>query len=222
MTRAAAAFAGAQRRGGAPAPVFHSGHALVHRDPMRRAESAIHRALDEAMLQSQKRRSRELDRRERELDELIAGQRVRTLYQPILDLRSLDVLGHEVFSHAASDGSFSDAETLFGLAERSGRILEFERLCRGLALASASRHLPAGRKLFLNAHLPQPRLVVIGAVLTGSSDLQRRLVQARRGVAALAPLQGLLHRQRPLALAIDDAVAARAARRRHRLHKFIL
>ncbi len=150
VARAAAAFAGSQRRGGVPAPVFHSGHALVHRDPMRRAESAIHRALDEAMLQSQKRRSRELDRRERELDELIAGQRVRTLYQPILDLRSLDVLGHEVFSHAAGDGSFSDAETLFGLAERSGRILEFERLCRGLALASASRHLPAGRKLFLN------------------------------------------------------------------------
>jgi EAL domain-containing protein (putative c-di-GMP-specific phosphodiesterase class I) len=117
---------------------------------MRRAESAIHRALDEAMLQSQTRRTREHDRRERELDELIAGKRVRTLYQPILELRDLSVLGHEVFSHAPGDGALADAETLFGLAERSGRILEFERLCRGLALASASRHLPPGGKLFLN------------------------------------------------------------------------
>ncbi len=149
-SRLTIAFPATLRKSPVPSPIFHSGHAVVHRDPMRRAESAIHRALDEAMLLSQRHRSREHDRRERVLDELLAGRRVRTLYQPILDLGDLSVLGHEVFSHAPHEGALYDAETLFGLAKRSGRRLEFERLCRSLALGSAARHLPPHAKLFLN------------------------------------------------------------------------
>ncbi len=155
------------RRGPVSPPVIHSGHAVVHRDPMRRAESAIHRALDEAMLLGQRRRTRELDRRERELEELIADRRVRTLYQPILRLDDLSVAGHEVFSQALMGDGTADAAALFGLAERSGRILEFERLCRGQALGSARRHLPAGGKLFLNtsaAALSDPELLGGGLV----------------------------------------------------------
>lgn len=165
--RLAVSFPAARRRTLPVPPAFHSGHALVHRDPMRRAESAIHRALDEAMLLSLRRRSREQDRREHELDELIAAGRVLTLYQPILHLGDLRVLGHEVFSHAPADGHLGDAETLFALAERSGRILEFERLCRGRALASARRHLPPGGKLFLNTSataLHDPELLDGGLV----------------------------------------------------------
>ncbi len=150
VARLESSFPTRLREAAGQAAAFHSGHAVMHRDPMRRAESAIHRALDEAMLMSLRRRARDLDRRERELDELIASRRVRTLYQPILDLVDLSVLGHEVFSRGPVDGAFGDAEALFALAERSGRILEFERLCRQHAFASALRHLPAGGKLFLN------------------------------------------------------------------------
>lgn len=134
-----------------PAPLgFHSGHALMYRDPLLRAESAVHRALDEALFMSLRRRSREADRRERALDELIHSRQVITLYQPILDLAELRVLGHEVFSRGAAGGPFEDAEALFALAERSGRLMEFERLCRSLALGSARRHLAAEHKLFMN------------------------------------------------------------------------
>lgn len=161
------AFPRRLREAGGHSAAFHSGHAVMHRDPMRRAESAIHRALDEAMLMSLRRRARDLDRRERELDELIASRRVRTLYQPILDLQSLAVLGHEVFSRGPLDGAFGDGEALFALAERSGRILEFERLCRQQAFGSALRHLPAGGKLFLNTSasgLRDPELLDGGLV----------------------------------------------------------
>src|SRR5437773_3287281 len=134
-----------------PAPlVFHIGHALMYRDPMLRAERSIHKALDEAMFMSFRQRTREEDRRAQGLDELIGAQQVVTLYQPILDLRTMAVLGHEVFSRGPAGGPFEEAELMFALAQRTGRLVELERLCRSRALGSALRHLKPGTKLFLN------------------------------------------------------------------------
>jgi EAL domain-containing protein (putative c-di-GMP-specific phosphodiesterase class I) len=129
---------------------FHAGHSLMYRDPMLRAERSIHRALDEAMFMSLRQRTREEDRRAQGLDEIIGGRGVVTLYQPILDLFTMNVLGHEVFSRGPAGGPFEDAEQLFSLAERTGRLLDLERVCRRRALSSVRRHLAPGAKLFLN------------------------------------------------------------------------
>jgi EAL domain-containing protein (putative c-di-GMP-specific phosphodiesterase class I) len=129
---------------------FHQGHALVYRDPMLRAERSIHRALDEAMFMSLRQRTREDDRRAHGLDEVIVGGGVVTLYQPIRDLNTMDVVGHEVFTRGPAGGPFEDADHLFSLAQRTGRLVDLERLCRHRALSSARRHLPAGTKPFLN------------------------------------------------------------------------
>jgi EAL domain-containing protein (putative c-di-GMP-specific phosphodiesterase class I) len=131
-------------------PAISSGYALLHRDPMLRAERSVHRALDEAISMSLRERERDEDRRLQFLDSLIQGQEVVTLYQPILDLRDLTVLGHEVFTRGPSGGPFDDPERLFALAERAGRMTEFERLSRRAALATVHRHLRPGGKLFLN------------------------------------------------------------------------
>jgi EAL domain-containing protein (putative c-di-GMP-specific phosphodiesterase class I) len=138
---------------GAPAP-WHAGYAVMHRDPMLRAERTMHRALDEAMFMSLTQRTRDDDRRVQGLDEIIGEEEVVTLYQPILDLQTLDVLGHEVFSRGPAGGPFEDAERLFALAERTGRLLDLERLCRNRALVSAPHHLRPGTKLFLNTSAP--------------------------------------------------------------------
>ncbi|HZM49099.1 MAG TPA: EAL domain-containing protein, partial [Vicinamibacteria bacterium] len=45
---------------------------------------------------------------------------------------------------------FEEAERLFAVAERTGRLLDLERLSRARALESARRHLAPGTKLFLN------------------------------------------------------------------------
>ena len=133
-----------------PHLVFHEGYALMYRDPMLRAERSIHRALDEAMFMSLRHRTREEDRRAQGLDQMIGCRGVVTLYQPILDLHTMEVLGHEVFSRGPAGGPFEDAEHLFALAERTGRLLDLERLCRQQALSSVGRHLKPGTKLFLN------------------------------------------------------------------------
>lgn len=130
--------------------LLECGHALLHRDPMLRAERALHRALDEAMLVAHRRRARDEDQRTHGLNALIESQQVVTLYQPIVNLTDLSVLGHEVFTRGTAGSPFQDPEQLFALALRAGRIVEFERLCRNRALELARRHLRQGAKLFLN------------------------------------------------------------------------
>ena len=132
------------------APDFRQGHALMYRDPMLRAERSIHRALDEAMFMALREGESEEAHRAQGLDEIIGRGGVVTLYQPILELDTMRPLGHEVFTRGPAGGPFEDAERLFALAERTGRLLDLERLCRTRALSSASQFLQPGTKLFLN------------------------------------------------------------------------
>jgi EAL domain-containing protein (putative c-di-GMP-specific phosphodiesterase class I) len=129
---------------------FDMGSAVMYRDPMLRAERSIHRALDEAMFMAFRQRSRDEDRRAHGLDEILAAGQLHTLYQPILDLQTRAVVGHEIFTHGPEGTPFEEAERLFSVAERTGRLLELERMSRARALASARTHLGPGAKLFLN------------------------------------------------------------------------
>ena len=97
-----------------------------------------------------RQRTRDEDRRAQGLDEIMAAGQIHTLYQPILDLRTRQVVGHEIFTHGPPGTPFEEAERLFAVAERTGRLLELERLSRARALDSARRHLAPGAKLFLN------------------------------------------------------------------------
>lgn len=131
-------------------PDFRQGHALMYRDPMLRAERSIHRALDEAMFMALREGEGDEAHRTQGLDEIIGRGGVVTLYQPILELDTMRPLGHEVFTRGPAGGPFEDAERLFALAERTGRLLDLEKLCRTRALSSARLHLDPGTKLFLN------------------------------------------------------------------------
>jgi EAL domain-containing protein (putative c-di-GMP-specific phosphodiesterase class I) len=137
--------------GGVVLPLdVHDGYALLDGDPMLRSERAMHRALDEAMYMSLRRRTRQEDLKAAQLDSILRHHQLVTYYQPIVDLRSLEVVGHEVFTRGPAGGPFEDSEGLFALAERTHRLGELERLSRNQALETAERHLPRGKKLFLN------------------------------------------------------------------------
>lgn len=179
--------------GYSPLPAkFHDGHALLQRDPMLRTERLIHRALDEAMLMSLRRRSSEDDRRAQGLDAMIRSGQVSTFFQPIVDLRSRSVIGHEVFTRGPAGSPFEDAEGLFALAERTGRLLDFERLCRSQSIGGVRRHLPAGQKLFLNT----------------SARALRDPDVAGAGFVSLVEREGLAHGD--VVLEINERVASEA------------
>lgn len=142
----------------APGPAgFDHGYALLYRDPMLRAERALYKALDEAMYMCLRQRSRAKDQSARAIDALIREQQIVTHYQPILRLDDMAVLGHEVFSHGSPGGALEDPDRLFALAQRTGRLLDLERLCRRRALLTARSHLGAGSKLFMNTSAPALR-----------------------------------------------------------------
>jgi EAL domain-containing protein (putative c-di-GMP-specific phosphodiesterase class I) len=132
---------------------FHDGHALLYRDPMLRSERSVHRALDEAMYMSLRRRARHEDLKAASLDTLLTERRLVTYYQPIYHLGTLEILGHEVFTRGPLGGAFEDSESLFSLAERTNRLGSLERVARAQALSSANKHLAPGKALFLNTSL---------------------------------------------------------------------
>ena len=204
-----------------PPVAFDMGHALTYRDPMLRAERSIHRALDEAMFMGLRQRTREEDLRAHGLDEIIASRQVVTLHQAILDLRTSDVVGQEVFTHGPAGTPFEEGERLFAMAERTGRLVELERLSRQRALGSARRHLQPGAKLFLNTSARALRDTdVAGAGFVRMVDLSglrhdevvleitERLTKEERG-----PYQTILHdlKRQGFGIAIDDVGAGYAS-----------
>jgi EAL domain-containing protein (putative c-di-GMP-specific phosphodiesterase class I) len=74
---------------------------------------------------------------------------VAMLYEPIVNLTSREILGHEALVRGPWKSEFHSPERLFELAEETGLVFELDCLCRRTALRGA-RGLEAGRKLFLN------------------------------------------------------------------------
>jgi EAL domain-containing protein (putative c-di-GMP-specific phosphodiesterase class I) len=184
------------------------GLALVHSDPMLRAERAVHRALDEAMFRSLRRRSVEEEQQARWLDSLIERESVVTVFQPVVDLRDLSVVGQEAFTHGPEGGRVREAEALFLLAERTGRAIAFERLCRRQAFRRFGGLANGGPTLFLKAS---------PAALNDPDFTSDGLVRELSGTG-LAPADVVVEVQERLAAL--DRKAFRAALRALKAHGF--
>ena len=91
-----------------------------------------------------------------ELTRLIEGERIHTLFQPIVDGATREAYGFEALSRGPSGSSLQLPTALFAAAASQGRILDLERACLQSALRSFSA-LEVEGKLFLNV-LPQSLL----------------------------------------------------------------
>jgi EAL domain-containing protein (putative c-di-GMP-specific phosphodiesterase class I)/DNA-binding response OmpR family regulator len=124
------------------------GHSVIRSNPQMRVERLVYRALREAILvASTKEEERQAILRETFKDILRRG-RIRTVYQPIFSLASLELFGHEALTRGPLDTAFESPELLFAFAGENETIWELEQLCLG---SSASRYkLHAGPLLFIN------------------------------------------------------------------------
>jgi EAL domain-containing protein (putative c-di-GMP-specific phosphodiesterase class I)/GGDEF domain-containing protein len=194
--------------------MVHVGQALLRRDPTLRPERSVQRALDEAIRSCFADWTRAEGRSTQGLDQILETDQLTTFYQPILALDDLSVLGHEVFTHGPVGGPFESPERLFLLAERTGRLVKLERLCRKRALSCMAPQMQTGARLFLNttAHaLRDPELAggafleALAGVGVGADKLvlelaERATVEERR--TYLETLQRL--KGRGVGVAIDD------------------
>jgi EAL domain-containing protein (putative c-di-GMP-specific phosphodiesterase class I) len=117
------------------------------------------------------------------LRDLVRTEAVETVFEPIVNLGTGEVIGYEALSRGAHPELSRSPGDLLGLADQCGMAIELSRLFRRLAVSS-SLSLPGTTKLFLNIH-PQE---------LGDAGL----------LASLAPLQHLSETH-PVVLEIPES-----------------
>jgi EAL domain-containing protein (putative c-di-GMP-specific phosphodiesterase class I)/DNA-binding response OmpR family regulator len=124
------------------------GHALLLSSPQMRVERLVYRALRQAItVATTKEEERQAHLRETFKDILRKG-RIRTVYQPIFHLETLELFGHEALTRGPADTAFESPELLFQFAGENESVWELEQLCLG----SSARHYTSsnGSRLFIN------------------------------------------------------------------------
>lgn len=130
------------------------GHARLLYSPQVRLERLLYRALAEAGAVARSRRGEEAALLKEQFRDILARKRIRTFYQPIVDLSTGAVVAHEALSRGPADTAFERPEALFSYALRTDQVWSLESLCLSFA---AERF--AGRRpglLFVNM---EPALV---------------------------------------------------------------
>ncbi|HDR06855.1 MAG TPA: EAL domain-containing protein [Candidatus Coatesbacteria bacterium] len=126
------------------------GYSLFVEDPLIRFERLVYTAARDARDMAVDAEKREEMLQYRELAQIIAGERIRTRFQPIMYLGDFSVLGHEALSLGPPNTIFENAERLFNFAARSEFGHALDRLCRRHAVMVAPNHVKEGQLLFLN------------------------------------------------------------------------
>lgn len=128
---------------------FNVGCSILQESPFYRLQRLILRAVEEARdmpLQKEERKNATLVA---ELKRIIAEEDVSTVFQDILDLKSMEVVGYEAFTRGPKGTTFEKPGMMFAISHHSGLSTSLDRLCRKMALKNAER-LPHGFKLFIN------------------------------------------------------------------------
>jgi EAL domain-containing protein (putative c-di-GMP-specific phosphodiesterase class I)/DNA-binding response OmpR family regulator len=162
------------------------GHAIIRSNPQMRVERLVYRALREAIsIATTKERERQAVLADA-FREIVRRKRIRTVYQPIFDLNTMELFGHEALTRGPLDSAFESPDLLFQFAGEREATWELEQLC----LESSASHYAStsGSLLFLNVEADS-----IASLST-------------RGVQALAPLLGLRY---PVVLEVTERSAIR-------------
>jgi len=128
---------------------FRTGFALLSEDPFYRFERLVYAAVDEARTLSATREQRREQSWGAELKRIIEDAAVTTVFQPVVDLGTREVLGFEALARGPKDSFFEMPKAMFALSLRVGVAVDLDRLCRDTALRSWGR-VPGQGKVFLN------------------------------------------------------------------------
>src|SRR5262245_46895912 len=185
------------------------GHALLRPNPQMRIERLVYRALRQAIgVATTKEEERQTLLRETFKD-ILRRRRVRTVYQAIFQLESMDLFGHEALTRGPVDTAFESPELLFQFAGEHEATWDLEQLC----IESSAGHYK-GRDtglLFLNVEADSvTALASRPLALIPLETLRRRVIldgterSAIRDVPVFREALAAL-RQQGFRIAIDDA-----------------
>lgn len=84
-----------------------------------------------------------------QLQKIIIEGEINTVYQPIVCMRSMEILGYEALSRGPEDSEFANPLMMFMLAAEHGLSFELDTLCRRRAFENIL-HLGTDKKIFVN------------------------------------------------------------------------
>ncbi|GKT35108.1 EAL domain-containing protein, partial [Aduncisulcus paluster] len=83
--------------------------------------------------------------------EAVKNNRIHTLFQPILECKSLEVYGHEALSRATDDkGQPILLSRLFDVSKKLDMMYNLDRQCRLACITNAAKQTAFRGKLFIN------------------------------------------------------------------------
>jgi EAL domain-containing protein (putative c-di-GMP-specific phosphodiesterase class I)/GGDEF domain-containing protein len=143
------AFDGEEFGGLSPRLQVREGYALLSEDPFYRFERRVQAAVEEARTLPERRRGRRERAEAAELKRILAEGDLSAVFQPIVDLLSGEVLGHEGFVRGPEDTVFRSPAALFHASALEGLAGDLDRLARRTVLREAAAVTPCGI-LFVN------------------------------------------------------------------------
>ena len=126
-----------------------TGSSYITNDYTIRLERNIYRALREAAAQARLREDRFGGKRAIQLRDIIEKNALEVLYQPIVGLKTKEVLGYEAFSRGPAGSSFGNTRLLFTIAEENQLSDELEELCLRNSLSNLNL-LDEDKHIFVN------------------------------------------------------------------------
>ncbi|MDD3626049.1 MAG: EAL domain-containing protein [bacterium] len=196
------------------------GYSILTQSPIARIERIVYNAVDEAKLMATSRIQVEEIKLKSELNKIITEKRIRTFYQPIIDLQTLEIFGYEALSRGPTDSIFQDPELLFEFARKVNMTTELERLCREKSIIN-STSIPNRYKLFINTEVqaipdPEFREEKLGVLLESAGVDPKNIVleiTERSAIRNYEMFKNSLKflRKMNFSIAIDDAGTGHAS-----------
>ena len=185
------------------------GHTVIQSNPQMRVERLVYRALRQAIVIASTKEGERQARLRETFKEILRRRRIRTVFQPIFDLTTMEVFGHEALTRGPVDTAFESPELLFEFAGEHEATWDLEQLC----IESSAGHYK-GRDtglLFLNVEADSiTALASRPSALVPLETLRRRVIlevterSAIRDVPVFREALSAL-RQQGFRIAIDDA-----------------
>jgi EAL domain-containing protein (putative c-di-GMP-specific phosphodiesterase class I) len=130
-------------------PPIPIGRAYVLRNPLLSDSTQIRDAVAAARADAELNQRIALRARRRQFEEILVHQRVHSVYEPIVDAKTLTVFGYEALVRGPDGTPFASPAHLFDVATEEDLLFELDCLCRSAAVTGADG-FPEGAKLFMN------------------------------------------------------------------------
>lgn len=109
---------------------FFIGCALSEKNELVRFERLVHRTLKDAVQMAYNLETKKSDELKKILRQVIKNEDIKIVYQPVIDVNSLEPVGYEALARGPENTLLSDPEIMFTLAKEEKVICDLDELCR--------------------------------------------------------------------------------------------